>query len=166
VPDLANPQALNRYSYALNNPIRYTDPSGHGVDCGIGMGCVKDPTPGMIMADAIHQRIKREEDSIVFMLTTKEIEQINDYMNTHSNYNPMNDQWFVSAKPAQRWFSQARLDYWKEVVPWPPKERMNYMKYYDFNQTVIAYGFDPSRVSWGNVLLDVAGIPLDFAGLG
>jgi hypothetical protein len=24
-----NPQALNRYSYTLNNPVRYTDPSGH-----------------------------------------------------------------------------------------------------------------------------------------
>jgi RHS repeat-associated protein len=25
----ANPQALNRYSYVLNNPLKYTDPSGH-----------------------------------------------------------------------------------------------------------------------------------------
>ena len=25
----ANPQALNRYSYARNGPVRYTDPSGH-----------------------------------------------------------------------------------------------------------------------------------------
>ncbi len=24
-----NPQALNRYAYCLNNPLRYTDPSGH-----------------------------------------------------------------------------------------------------------------------------------------
>jgi hypothetical protein len=24
-----NPQALNRYSYVVNNPLRYTDPSGH-----------------------------------------------------------------------------------------------------------------------------------------
>jgi RHS repeat-associated protein len=29
VPDPANPQSLNRYSYTLNNPLRYTDPSGH-----------------------------------------------------------------------------------------------------------------------------------------
>jgi RHS repeat-associated protein len=29
VPGAGNPQAFNRYSYALSNPLRYTDPSGH-----------------------------------------------------------------------------------------------------------------------------------------
>ena len=29
VPDLANPQAFNRYSYTINNPLKYTDPGGH-----------------------------------------------------------------------------------------------------------------------------------------
>ena len=29
VPNLYNPQSLNRYAYALNNPVRYMDPSGH-----------------------------------------------------------------------------------------------------------------------------------------
>jgi uncharacterized protein RhaS with RHS repeats len=33
VPDPANPQTLNRYSYCLNNPLKYTDPSGNTIAC-------------------------------------------------------------------------------------------------------------------------------------
>ena len=29
IPDFANPQSLNRYAYVGNNPLKYTDPSGH-----------------------------------------------------------------------------------------------------------------------------------------
>ena len=29
IPDLSNPQSYNRYSYCVNNPLRYTDPTGH-----------------------------------------------------------------------------------------------------------------------------------------
>jgi RHS repeat-associated protein len=29
VPEPGNPQALNRYSYVYNNPLRYTDSTGH-----------------------------------------------------------------------------------------------------------------------------------------
>jgi RHS repeat-associated protein len=42
-----NPQNLNRYSYVRNNPIKYNDPTGHGVDCGIGMGCVSTNPRGV-----------------------------------------------------------------------------------------------------------------------
>jgi hypothetical protein len=36
IPDYYNPQDWDRYSYTRNNPIKYTDPYGHSVDCGLG----------------------------------------------------------------------------------------------------------------------------------
>jgi hypothetical protein len=51
VPGAANPQALNRYSYVLGNPLKYTDPSGHmqesdDDDC---YGCTPPPAPVVII---------------------------------------------------------------------------------------------------------------------
>jgi len=40
VPGAANPQAWNRYSYTLNNPIRYNDPTGHWCVGPVGIVCV------------------------------------------------------------------------------------------------------------------------------
>ncbi len=37
IPDPGNPQDLNRYSYTRNNPLRYTDPTGHCPLCVILM---------------------------------------------------------------------------------------------------------------------------------
>lgn len=31
IPDLVDPQAINPYSYVVNNPYRYVDPDGHGM---------------------------------------------------------------------------------------------------------------------------------------
>ena len=43
VPDYFHPQMLNRYSYALNNPLRYVDPNGHEAgDYDHGMGYDSD----------------------------------------------------------------------------------------------------------------------------
>ncbi len=41
VPDPKDPQSFNRYTYSLNNPIKYTDSTGHYVDQGgvVGGGC-------------------------------------------------------------------------------------------------------------------------------
>jgi RHS repeat-associated protein len=44
VPEPGNPQSLNRFAYGLNNPVKYRDPSGHDVDCGIGeSNCHRKP---------------------------------------------------------------------------------------------------------------------------
>jgi RHS repeat-associated protein len=37
VPKPGDPQALNRYSYVLNNPMKYRDPSGHWIDTALDL---------------------------------------------------------------------------------------------------------------------------------
>jgi RHS repeat-associated protein len=40
VPDWKNPQTWNKYSYVLNNPLKYTDESGHILDTILDVGFV------------------------------------------------------------------------------------------------------------------------------
>lgn len=40
LPDVYDPQQLNRYAYARNNPVKYTDPSGHILDTFLDIGFV------------------------------------------------------------------------------------------------------------------------------
>ncbi|MDH7475630.1 MAG: hypothetical protein QHJ74_16745, partial [Anaerolineae bacterium] len=49
-PGAGNPQNLNRYAYVRNNPLRYTDPSGHRVDPFGGVGAREDEPPPLVQA--------------------------------------------------------------------------------------------------------------------
>ncbi len=40
VPEPQNPQSYNRYSYSYNNPVNYTDSSGHCIDGITTLACV------------------------------------------------------------------------------------------------------------------------------
>jgi hypothetical protein len=53
IPDLGNPQSYNRYSYCLNNPLKYTDPSGH--DFVLNAGLVAGPVPYMTAKSTLGQ---------------------------------------------------------------------------------------------------------------
>ena len=59
VPSATNPQALNRYSYGVNNPLKYTDPSGHcfgwagGADTAICAAAAMAGPPGWVIDAAL-----------------------------------------------------------------------------------------------------------------
>ncbi len=57
VPEAGNPQALNRYSYVVNNPMRYNDPTGHCIPLIIEVrGPDREPRPRVSMRRHSRQR--------------------------------------------------------------------------------------------------------------
>ncbi|MCL6511722.1 MAG: DUF6443 domain-containing protein [Anaerolineae bacterium] len=60
VPRPDDPQSFNRYAYVLNNPLRYTDPSGHQADevCGV-LQCLNDDAKAQLQRRLESTRLGR-----------------------------------------------------------------------------------------------------------
>jgi len=171
VPNPYNSQDWNRYSYARNNPIRYTDPSGHSVDCGIG-----DPycsageyTPGGLM-----QLYKPNKDNSKTL--NKEID---DYLRKHEDYNYKDDPYlgFSIGDNRDLKYEDLRLQYWQDRLKDSGVCTSDYFcvdaaedlyNYYDLHQEGLRGEefWDSSKVNWASVTLDIVSIPLAFTGRG
>ena len=75
VPQPGDPQSLNRYSYALNNPLRYTDPTGHMQQC---PDCGGSATPVVILDP---NRVNPDDQRRILFA----------WYDAHPEYNPAND---------------------------------------------------------------------------
>ena len=75
VPSPGDPQSLNRYSYALNNPLRYTDPTGHMQQC---PDCDGSATP-VVLLDP--NRVNPDDQRRILFA----------WYDAHPEYNPAND---------------------------------------------------------------------------
>jgi len=53
VPDPADPQSFNRYSYCINNPLKYTDPDGHFWFIAIIVAIIVQPAQGTMCYQAV-----------------------------------------------------------------------------------------------------------------
>ena len=63
VPRYANPQSLNRYAYTLNNPLRYTDPTGHRACEDYGGTCLSEKQVTKKYEAELHKNKKKHFDS-------------------------------------------------------------------------------------------------------
>jgi len=64
IPDPMNPQSYNRYSYVLNNPLRYNDPSGHIVKIGGAVSIYYTPNGGSNI-EMYHRAPSRDESKLI-----------------------------------------------------------------------------------------------------
>jgi len=64
VPSPGDPQSLNRYAYVQNNPLKYTDPSGHALWAGDGGGIAP-----LYSGSPLHQE-RAENDTLTDNLST------------------------------------------------------------------------------------------------
>jgi RHS repeat-associated protein len=166
-------QAWDRYAFVNNNPVRYIDPTGHSVDCGLGDSYC---TVGYYSPVALIAIYHSNYDDFDFVngsgVAEQENQEIDDFLNTHPDYHPNDDPYLESTLA----FKEHRIAYWQKRLAdsgvctsffFCYDEAVKLFMYYDEHQFVRGPEvWDSSKVSWPSVTLDIVGIPLSLVGVG
>jgi hypothetical protein len=80
IPSATNSQSWNRYSYSYNNPLNYTDPSGHAPildDCNFNGKCTDTGTfgigPTKVIADDLDNFVSKDDEGITKKVGGKQV---------------------------------------------------------------------------------------------
>jgi RHS repeat-associated protein len=139
VPGVSNPQSWNRYSYGLNNPVKYIDPTGHDADCGIG---------DQFCDEIKHEYGEKWKEQI--NVSTKEWERRKEFKNLTKPFGSK-DTWELPDFGFQQIYGPKYVS-----LPY------GYAQYEDITKLVhsqlyMQIMFDAQQVSWGDIFIDVVG---------
>jgi len=145
IPEPGNPQALNRYSYVLNNPIRYNDPTGHMLMDG---GGGPDPLAGAV-------GVVGSPDPVIGIGGNPEDPC---YWAT-GNCSEQSDSWLLDTYQAADYFLSIG---WSvddiDDIPWSPDQRYRLWSYFN-NKGIRSWVDDrETEAMAGGFLLAVAGV--------
>jgi RHS repeat-associated protein len=106
VPDGLNPQSLNRYTYAYNNPIRYVDPTGF-------QGEPADQEIQEWLSEMIDQQWRESRDEYEI----REGEVTAEYITERDSSGNYNDAWAeaVADRESDNWHTEVRVHWY---TPW------------------------------------------------
>jgi hypothetical protein len=113
--DFGNPQSLNLYAYALNNPITTADPDGHGIDCAQNERVTPCPANDST-ADDDNEGLTPDRDGMIRVTATGHPEQTQNQPSGLSvleeiavrSLNDATQAVQQAASTAAQWFSQPR----------------------------------------------------------
>ncbi|MEO6063442.1 MAG: RHS repeat-associated core domain-containing protein [Thermoflexales bacterium] len=80
VPGAGNPQALNRYAYVFNSPLKFVDPDGHGPIC---PNCQFGPFANFSFAEFVAGFSLQYADNLALGIPSGAVEQVNDALTTN-----------------------------------------------------------------------------------
>jgi RHS repeat-associated protein len=171
VPSLGNPMAWDRFAYAFNNVLKFTDPSGHNPQCGPdGVFCDNDPWNdydydpdiidyGRIMVEIAHELEKLTGETITLRTVLRLIfeREFNGYENLEDTQKNIIAGVFSEAAGRNYWV-WSQKEYGKHttttLLNWVGRHNqvastiLNYLR--ENGEEALPYYFDETRSHAGN----------------
>jgi hypothetical protein len=153
-----------------NNPLRFTDPTGHRTtgECGLGGEQCAIYTPSEIVKNK--EKLKCNGKSDCNRKNGHLARQLEDYLQTHPGYDPLFDRSEYSIMADDRDFKLLRGLYWRGRLKGSSSSAdtpLLLYQYYDLEESIsyVTFEWDSTDIDWSAVAIDAAATLGSFVGL-